>query len=165
MAAKRVPFRAHDHRAALLGEAHQFVKPFLKFRRSHVIGESAKAGILPAEVPGIRSWAAQTTQCLEMNIADSGARQNLLEIFSIELWVRTRTWDRANVGEDVDLVCLKQLDEFVQGSRRMADGVDLYFLSLFPIASRHFVTRSAISFSNPWSLGRYKIFPASDSGI
>src|SRR5260370_28271384 len=69
MTAPGYSFGAHDSYALLLSNRFEFIQPLLEFRRSHVVRETAKRRILPAEINRIFAALPQSTQLSELHVS------------------------------------------------------------------------------------------------
>ena len=99
MAAPGNGFGAHQRGGSFRGEFDGALKPGFKFRRLHVIGIAAKAGVAPAEIDGVRAGVAQAAQAFQMAIADACGVQARGQRIGIELRIVAGFRDGANVDD------------------------------------------------------------------
>ncbi len=127
MAAPRNSFGAHDGAEFCAGSPASAGKFFEaressgKFRSLHVVGETAKAGIVPSCVDGIGAGAAQTAEFWQMRVGDARGANGSGELVAIELRIVARFGDGADVDEALDIVRVEESEKFVDGMVAVAN--------------------------------------------
>ena len=104
MATPRDGFRAHDRASFLFGESDQSLKPVLKFRSLHIVGEASERSVVPTEVHRIAPRMAQAAQLAQMDVANSPSAQLRGKCLPIELRIVARTRNGAHVNDALNFV-------------------------------------------------------------
>jgi len=90
----------------------------------HVVGVAAEAGVAPAGIDGIGARFAQAAKGGDVKVFDLVKREKLRKIFDIEMRHAAGAGHGADVDEDLDVVLAQDGEEFVDGARGMAEGVE-----------------------------------------
>lgn len=124
MATPRHCFGAHQGRRFRFGEFQGALESRLKFRSLHIVSETAKARVVPAEI--LRVWfrVPQAAQFFQVDVSNFGGAQRGTEGLAIELRIVAGAWDGTDIYYSLDAVRLQRGDELLQGTRGMADGED-----------------------------------------
>src|SRR5271170_7528773 len=118
-----------------------------KFRRLHIVGESSKTGIAPAEIDRIRLWMTQTTQLFDARVSDFGGLQRCFKSFSIKLGIMSRARNRADVDNPFHAMRVQKLDEFLNWAGRVPN---CKYLEFFRAVMRRLIHKVIISPSPAW---------------
>ena len=124
MAAPGNGFSAHDGAEFGFGEFFEAREGGGEFGSLHVVGETAKAGVIPAGVGGIGTRAAEATEFWEMRVGDAGGANGGSEGVAVELRIVARAGNGADVDEAFDVVRFEEREEFADGVIGVADGED-----------------------------------------
>lgn len=122
MAAPGNGFGAHDGAGLCPGKAFEAGERGGEFGSLHVVGETAKTGIVPAGVDGIGARVAQAAQFWEVGVGDVRAAKGLGEGVMIELRIVAGLRNGAHVDETFDVVRFQEREEVVDGTVGMANG-------------------------------------------
>ena len=117
-------FGAHDGAEPCFRELCEPTEGGGKFRSLHVVGEAAKAGMVPAGVDRIWPRAAQAAELREMRVGDASSANGCGERGTIELRIVAGFRNGAHVDEAFDAVGFEEREKFVDGAAGMADGED-----------------------------------------
>jgi len=122
---------AHQCARLRFRQLHRPLEPLFKFLRPHVIGESAKARIVPAEVSRIRLGVPQSAQLFQVNIRNSRGTQLRPERIAIELRIVTRARHGADIDYATNPIRFEKLNELRERARGMSDSENRLLLLRF----------------------------------
>src|SRR5579875_3320802 len=123
MASPRHSLSAHDGCWPETGEFQKLVEATPEFRLLHVVCETTKRGVAPAGIRRIAMSMTQAAQLRHVDITNGGGLQSFRQLIGIELGIMPRAWNGAHIHQLLHTERLKQLNERLDGSRRMPDGV------------------------------------------
>src|SRR5437764_6865250 len=143
---------AHHRGARPPRQAEQLPDAGAGLRRTHVVCIIAEATVAPARSRRrVRALAAAARQLRNGDIPDSRASEGGAETSFAKLWHRPRSAQLPDVRDDADALLVKEREELVQRSVRMADGDDPRGPRQCP-RSRFCIVRRTVSY--PRSLKR-----------
>ena len=117
-------FRAHHRHSSTVTKRQQLVNRCGELRRLHVIGIAAERLVLPGAVCGIGAWLSEAAEILEMPVLNAFSGETSRQSIAAEMRMPARLWNRADVGQPIDLLRAQQRDELVSGSCGVADCPD-----------------------------------------
>jgi len=97
MAPPRYGFGAHDCGSSLFGQMNELVQGLLKFRRLHVVSESAEAGISPTYIDRVVMRMPQTAKPGHVPIPNRSLLKRAGQPAEVKLRVVSRAWDRSHI--------------------------------------------------------------------
>ena len=157
---------AHHRGARPPRQAEQLPDAGAELRRTHVVCIIAEATVAPARSRRrVRALAAAARQLRNGDIPDSRASEGGAETSFAKLRHRPRSAQLPDVRDDADALLVKEREELVQRSVRMADGDDPRGPRQCP-RSRFCIVRRTVSY--PRSLKRSRarrLLPATSSAI
>jgi len=124
MAAPGNGFGAHDGAEFCLRQSFEARESGGEVWSLHVVGEAAKAGVVPAGVDGIGVRVAQATELRQVRVSNVRVANGFSERVAIELRIVAGLGNGAHVDEALNLVSFEEGEEIVDGAVGMADGED-----------------------------------------
>jgi hypothetical protein len=124
MAAPGDSFGAHDGAEFGTGQLFEARESAGELGSLHVVGETAKTGVVPAGVHGIGARVAEATEFWEMRVGDAGGANGGSEGFAVELGIVARARNGADVDQALDVVSFEEREKFADGMIGVADGED-----------------------------------------
>src|SRR4029077_2930791 len=117
MASPGYRFRAHQSARLCFRELYRPRKAGRKFWCFHVVGKSAKAGVVPAQIYGGLLCLAQPAELLQVHVSDAGFAQGWSERVATELRVVPRAGNDADIDHALHAVGLQQFEKLVEAPR------------------------------------------------
>jgi hypothetical protein len=106
---------AHDDGYFLSGKFNEFINGRSKLRCLHIVGKTAKGGIVPAGIWRIDPAMAQSPQFFQVPVPDSAIAEKLTQRIPVELRVMTGSGDGPDIYQPLYAVNPQQLDKFIEG--------------------------------------------------
>jgi len=117
-------FGTHQRGRFHLRERNARVQAVPEFRRLHVVGVTAKAGVPPPGVSGVAAGTPTPAQPGQMGVVNVKCEERRAQPVAPELRIVSRVRDRPHVDDMLDSMCLQQLHEIVNRPCRVTNGED-----------------------------------------
>lgn len=124
MTTRVVAFGAHARCERVLRERDEFRHRLPELPCEHVVGVVAKGFAPESHVRRVvKNLLSVAAECLHPHVLNTDCRDAPFQIVTVELRQATRHGEGANINQRLDLMRLQRSKQFVQGTRRMPDGV------------------------------------------